>query len=99
MTAMVGKIIEIMVLEQPLEGRRLNTDGMTDLPTIAAALLANFATIRLRRCERLWTWPMSDPSLTLYCKVLEITLGCNRQYLSSTHAGRRSSCLLRSARR
>ena len=70
-----------MVLQQPLEGRRINTDYMTNLPTIVADLLANFATIRLPRCERLWTWPVSDPSLDLYCKVLEITLGCNRLYL------------------
>jgi hypothetical protein len=54
---------------------------MTDLLTLAATLLSNFATIRLPRCERLWTGPVSVPSLDRHCKVLEITLGCNRQYL------------------
>jgi hypothetical protein len=44
---------------------------MTDLSTLAATLLTNFATIRLRRCDRLWTWPVPVPSLDLYCKVLE----------------------------
>ena len=54
---------------------------MTHLPTLAATLLTNFVTIRLRRCDRLWTWPMSVPLPDVYCKVVEITLGCNRQYL------------------
>ena len=54
---------------------------MTNLSTLAATLLTNFATIRLPTCERLWTWPVSDRSLDLQCKVLEITLGCNRLYL------------------
>jgi hypothetical protein len=54
---------------------------MTDLPTLAATLLSNFATIRLRRREKLLTWPVSVLPLDLHCKVLEITLGCNRQYL------------------
>jgi hypothetical protein len=85
---MAAKIIESMVLEQPLERRRINTGDMTDLLTLAAALLNDFATIRLRRCEQLWTWPVLDPPLDLRCKFLEIALrgqtlilGCNRQYL------------------
>jgi hypothetical protein len=36
---------------------------MTDLAPIAATLLANFATVRIRRRERLWTWPYPDLSL------------------------------------
>jgi len=77
-----------MVLEQPSEGCRINTGNMTDLTTLAAALLSNFATIRLRRCERLWTWPVPDAPLQLYCKLLQIALQCqslilrcNRLYL------------------
>jgi hypothetical protein len=77
-----------VVLEQRLERRRINTDEMTDLTTLAATLLTNFATIRLRRCEQLWTRPVPDPPLQLYCKLLQIALrgqnlilSCNRQYL------------------
>jgi len=70
----LAKIIEFMVLQQPLEGRRINTDEMTDLTTLAATLLSNFVTIRLRRCEQLWTWPVPDPPLQLYCKLLQIAL-------------------------
>ena len=61
---------------------------MTDLPTLAATLLTNFATIRLRRCERLWTWAVEDPSArpllqvaTDYAARSKLILGCNRQYL------------------
>jgi hypothetical protein len=61
---------------------------MTDLSTLAGTLLTNFTTVRLRRCEQLWTWPVPDPSLRLHCKLLQITLRCqmltlrcNRQYL------------------
>jgi hypothetical protein len=61
---------------------------MTDLSTLAGTLLTNFTTVRLRRCEQLWTWPVPDPSLRLHCKLLQTTvqgqtmiLRCNRQYL------------------
>jgi hypothetical protein len=61
---------------------------MTDLSTLAVTLLANFVTIRLRRCEEWWTWPVENPSLELHCKLLQTTLRgqmltfrCNRQYL------------------
>jgi hypothetical protein len=61
---------------------------MTDLTILASALLANYATVRLRKCERLWTWPVSDPPFPLHCKLLEIAtrgqnliLACNCQYL------------------
>jgi hypothetical protein len=43
---------------------------MTELPTIAATLLANFATVRIPRCERLWTWPVDDPSPRLRTRLL-----------------------------
>jgi hypothetical protein len=77
-----------MVLEQRLEGDWINTSVMTDLSTLAATLLTNFATVRLRHCEQLWTWPAEKPSLGLHSNLLEITLRgqmlilrCNRQYL------------------
>jgi hypothetical protein len=79
---------EFKVLEQRSEGRRINTSDMTDLPTLAATLLSNFATIRLRRSEQLWTGPVPDPPLHLHCRFVEtatrvqnLILGCNRQYL------------------
>jgi hypothetical protein len=43
---------------------------MTDLAPIAATVLANFVTIRIPRCERLWTWPMADPSTKLRATLL-----------------------------
>jgi hypothetical protein len=59
---------------------------MTDLATIAATLSANFATVRIPRCERLWAWPMADPSPRLHARLLDTALagetligGCHRQ--------------------
>ena len=57
---------------------------MTDLSTLAATLLANFTTIRLRS-----VWPEEpEPPLDLHRELLQIALrgqnlilGCNRQYL------------------
>jgi hypothetical protein len=47
---------------------------MTDLSPIAAVLLANFATVRIPRCERLWTWSEADPSPRLRSRLLETAL-------------------------
>jgi hypothetical protein len=59
---------------------------MTDLSPIAAVLLANFVTVRIPRCERLWTWPISGQSPKLRATLLETALagetligGCHRQ--------------------
>lgn len=63
-----------MVLEQRFVATRLNTGAMTDLAPIAATLLANSATVRIPRCERLWTSPEPDPSPRLGERLLETTL-------------------------
>jgi hypothetical protein len=47
---------------------------MTDPASIAATLLANFATVRIPRCERLWTWLEADSSLRLRSRLLETAL-------------------------
>ena len=69
---MAAEIIKCVVLEQQFgaacAASRLNTRAMTELSTIAAALSANFATIRIPRCERLWKWPEPDPSPRLRAK-------------------------------
>jgi hypothetical protein len=59
---------------------------MTDLTSIATTLLANFATVRIPRCERLWAWPVDDPPPRLRARLLAIALagealigGCHRQ--------------------
>jgi hypothetical protein len=49
---------------------------MTDLPTLAATLMANFTTVRIPRCERLWSWP--DPWLRRQIKSLSIALAGER---------------------
>jgi hypothetical protein len=61
---------------------------MSDLPTLAATLLANFATVRIPRHEGLWTSPVADPWLRLRSSLLSIAvagesliLGCHRQWL------------------
>jgi hypothetical protein len=43
---------------------------MTDLASIATTLLANFATVRIPRCERLWAWPEPDPSPRLRLRLV-----------------------------
>ena len=43
---MAAKNMKIMVLGRLFGAIRLNTDAMTDLPTLAATLVANFLTIR-----------------------------------------------------
>jgi hypothetical protein len=61
---------------------------MTDITPIAAALLANFATVRIPKCERLWTWPVDDSSPRLRARLLADALaggtligGCYRQHV------------------
>ena len=54
--------MEFIVLEQGFEGARLNTCTMSDLQTLAANLLANFATVRIPRCESLWISSVPYPS-------------------------------------
>ena len=58
---------------------------MTDLPTLAATLLSNFATVRIPRCESLWTAFDTDRSLERRCRSLAIAMraeminvGCHR---------------------
>lgn len=77
-----------MVLEHCSQANRINTGTMTELSALAATLLTNFVTVKLRRCEALWTWPVDNPSLELHCRLLQATLraqmmilGCNRMYL------------------
>jgi hypothetical protein len=50
-----ARTIEFMVLEHGFGATRINTSTMTHLPTIAAALLANFRTIHFPRPEDLAT--------------------------------------------
>jgi hypothetical protein len=63
---------------------------MRDLPTLAATLLANFATLRIPRCEGLWTSPTGDPwprhrsnLLSIAAAGESLILGCHRQWLHS----------------
>jgi hypothetical protein len=43
------------------QGPPINTAPMNDLPTLLAILLANFATVRIARCESLWISQVPDP--------------------------------------
>ena len=59
---------------------------MTDLERIAAILLANFVTVRVARCERLWRWQEADPSPRLRARLLvnalageNLIASCHRQ--------------------
>ena len=54
--------MQFIVLEQGFGVLRLNTGTMSDLPTLAATLLANFATVRIPRCESLWISSVPNPS-------------------------------------
>ena len=78
----------IIVLEQGFEGARLNTGTMSDLPTLAATLLANFATVRIPRCESLWIRPCGPTPPrpgTGCCHVRSpretLIMNCHRQHL------------------
>jgi hypothetical protein len=59
---------------------------MTDLPSLAATLLANFATVRVPRHEGLWASPVADPSpspnlLSIAVAGESLILRCYRQWL------------------
>ena len=61
---------------------------MTDLPTLAATLLGNSATVRIPRCERLWAWRDPDLSLRRHIDSRSIALAgerlvahCHRSHL------------------
>ena len=61
---------------------------MSDLMTLAATLLANFATVRIPRYDALWTFPVADPRPKLRPNLMSIAvagesliLGCHRQWL------------------
>ena len=56
------RTIRTIVLEQGFEGARLNTGTISDLQILAATVLANFTTVRIPRCESLWTCSIPDPS-------------------------------------
>jgi hypothetical protein len=85
---MAAKIMQSMVLEQVPEGRRINTGTMTDLPTLAAILLSNFATVHIPRRESLWTDPKPELPLEAHCRSLAIAIKdgwliarCHQQHL------------------
>jgi hypothetical protein len=64
----------------------INTGAMSDLPNLAATLLANFATVRIPRHEGLWTSPVGDPKhhpslLPIAVAGESLILGCYRQLL------------------
>ena len=80
--------MQFIVLEQGFEGVRLNTGTMSDLPILAAILLANFATVRIPRCESLWISHLPDPSpehrYRLLARALageSLIMNCHRQHL------------------
>jgi hypothetical protein len=61
---------------------------MTDLTTLAAILLTNFATVRIPRCENLWISHVPDPSPKHRYRLLSRALAreafimsCHRQHL------------------
>ena len=61
---------------------------MHDLPILAATLLANFTTVRISRCERLWLSSVPNPSPKHLCRSLSRALAhetfimsCHRQHL------------------
>ena len=81
------RTMQFIVLEQGFEGTRLNTGAMTDLPTLAAILLANFATVRIPRCESLWISSVPDPSPKHRYRLLSralvgenLIISCHRQH-------------------
>jgi hypothetical protein len=61
---------------------------MSHLPTLAATLLTNFATVRIPRCESLWISSVPNPSpkhryRLLSCALARETfiMSCHRQHL------------------
>ena len=80
--------MQFIVLEQGFEGVRLNTGTMNGLPTLAATLLANFATVRIPRCESLWISSVPNPSPKHRYRLLSraltgetLIMSCHRQHL------------------
>ena len=80
--------MQFIVLEQGFEGARLNTGTMSDLQTLAATLLANFATVRIPRCESLWISSVPNLSPEHLYRLLSRALAdetfimsCHRQHL------------------
>ena len=57
-----GQNHAVIHLEQGFRGPPINTGTMSDLQTLAATLLANFATVRIPRCDSLWISSVPDPS-------------------------------------
>jgi hypothetical protein len=51
---------------------------MTDLPTLAATMIANFATVRIPSYEGLWTDPVSELPLEAHCRSQAIVLKGDR---------------------
>ena len=61
---------------------------MSDLQTLAATLLANFATVRIPRCESLWISSVPNPSPKHRYRLLSralagetLIMNCHRQHL------------------
>jgi hypothetical protein len=86
--AIAARTMQFIVLEQGFEGARLNTGTMSDLQTFAATLLANFATVRIPRCESLWISSVPNPSPKHRCRLLSralagetLIMSCHRQHL------------------
>jgi hypothetical protein len=80
--------MQFIVLEQGFEGARLNTGAMSNLQTLAATLLTNFATVRIPRCESLWISSVPNPSpkhrIRLLSRALAgetLIMSCHRQHL------------------
>lgn len=85
---MAAETLEFMVLEQPLAGDWINTGTMTDLPTLAAILLANFVTIRVPLYEPCWAEPEPVLPLATYyrpradsLRAEHLIARCHRQHL------------------
>ena len=85
---MATRTIRTIVLEQGFEGARLNTRTMSDLQILAATILANFTTVRIPRCESLWTCsiPNQSPKHLQRLRSRALTretfiMRCHRQHL------------------
>ena len=80
--------MQFILLEQGFEGPPINTGTMSDLQTLAATLLANFATVRIPRCESLWISSVPNPSPKHRYRLLSralagetLIMNCHRQHL------------------
>ena len=71
---------------------------MTDMPTLAATLLANFATVRIPRCEPLWS--RSDPDLSLRHHIeLRSIASAGDRLVADCHRHHLRQCLLEDGHR